>query len=87
MKTYENSREGNDCHIYEHWIWHPKLQVAVKLTQYSQEDEVKANVYRKVDELMPPPVLEWFRSDPRLCDLDDEDIRFDDDFDYDDLRH
>ena len=78
LKTYDNSRDGNDCHIYEHWIWHPQLQVAIKLTTYSDPDAVDSSLYQKVGGGMPPPVREWFRAG----DEHEEDMFYDEDDDF-----
>ena len=60
---YDNSREGNDCYIYEHWHWEPG-GTALRIKKVVGENSIPGQVsirFDKIDEEeMPETVINWF---------------------------
>jgi hypothetical protein len=42
----DNSREGNDCYIYEHWYYSDFFHLLMKITKYSCDDEVFNSIWQ-----------------------------------------
>jgi hypothetical protein len=64
MKHFDNSREGNDCWIHEHWYWHDEMDgFVVRVTEVRgwSETAKEASVFTGVNTEMPEVVLVWFR--------------------------
>jgi len=64
-KTYDNSRAGNDCWIYEYWYWCEPLKVAIcvaKAVGWGNE-AVSTNSYERANNWVPVEVQSWFAED------------------------
>ena len=64
MKTFDNSREGNDCWIAEKWIWCDEPRCVVRVIHRSGEQSPYAACFVRPSLDMPDVVFEWFNGGP-----------------------
>ena len=67
MKTFDNSREGNDCWIREKWIWCNELRCVIKVTKvdgWCGDREPEARCFTAPSGEMPGVVFDWFNGGP-----------------------
>lgn len=64
MKHFDNSREGNDCWIHEHWYLLPQSQnlviCHVRVGGWRSYEDITQ--FREPNEEMPEEVKEWFNN-------------------------
>lgn len=63
MEHYDNSKQGNDCYLSEHWYLVDEPQeCAVKISKESgfYDKGLDHCVYTEIDSCMPDDVKRWF---------------------------
>lgn len=66
IKSFDNSRPGNDCYVYEYWYWCEQLKVAIRLRKYSNDcdSQIEHSVFTRSesnDYGVPYTLRQWFQ--------------------------